>query len=112
MVQPGWSRMQRRAESTRHQVPSSGRARVNLLAGVFVACGSFSAAAIAHTEFLAYERGEGSGAVMPAPVIHLYELVGRVWTTAAFVAFGVAMLTVGVVAWSRERAKCRRQTRP
>ncbi len=91
------------ADPTRVHPPSQRRGTVNLLAGALVACGSFAAAAIAHVEFLAYERGEGSGMVMPAPVIHLYELIGRVGTTAAFVAFGVAMLIVGIVSWSRER---------
>ncbi len=42
---------------------------------------------------------------VPAPLVDLYQAVGRQWTVAMFAALGLALLTYGIFAWWRERAR-------
>lgn len=90
-----------------YRAPSSGRARTNLIAGVFLGAGFFFAAWLMNVQFSALERGERVDAPMPGPLLDLYALIGREWTVAIFAILGAGLLGYGLVTAWRERARMR-----
>ena len=91
-------------EPDHYRPPSRSSARTNLVAGLFVGAGCLFAAWVMNDVFSAVERGEDVDVPVPAPLVDLYEAVGRQWTVAMFAVLGLALLTYGIFAWWRERA--------